>query len=325
MTYFVPAYPRIHATIRADKTGEVTINGTSRAIDAADLARLRAGVIARCAAIARQVHRPVRVHIVDVGNTYALAIHPDAFVQILDDEGNTPDAPVAGARTIGTSPCRTCGTAVSLAWPACPKCGVTNPHDVLTAPASERLAREREQTPASAVLLQADSSGLLARWVPPATLLPLEPSMPPASRTPQRPIRPHSPVVVEEQDDDEDATRLVPGRRRMPAPTLSFTNGQTLAIDTSALVGRNPAARAGESVAQFFAVDDDSRTVSKTHFRIDWHDERLMIIDRHSGNGIVVERGLESPRTLVPMASFELHDDDHVLIGDQAFTVVITK
>lgn len=279
MTDFVPAYPRIDATLRADTTGELTINGTSRAIDATDLARLRAGVIARCAATARQIHRPVRVHIVDVASTYAIAIHPDAFVQILDDVGNTPDAPDAGSRTIGTSPCRKCGTSVSLAWPACRKCDVTNPHDVQTAPASARLTREPGQTPAiSAAPSQTET-------------------------------------VVEAHDDDVDAL--------VPAPTLGFTNGQTLSIATSALVGRNPAAPAGETVAQHFAIDDDSRTVSKTHFRIDWHDERLMIIDRNSANGIIVQRGLESPRALTPMESFELHNGDHAAIGDQEFTVSI--
>jgi hypothetical protein len=49
---FIPAYPRIDATIRENKTGELTINGTSHPIVAADLARLRAGVTARCAATA---------------------------------------------------------------------------------------------------------------------------------------------------------------------------------------------------------------------------------------------------------------------------------
>jgi hypothetical protein len=318
MTYFVPAYPRIDATIRADKTGEFTINGTSRAIEASDLAKLRAGVIARCASTARQVHRPVRVHIVDVANTYAIAIHPDAFVQILDEDGNTADAPETGARTIGASPCRKCCTSISLAWPTCPECGVTNPHDVQTAPASDRLSHEGlvGTVEAPPVPTQADTSELLARWVPPANLLR------PARDAPQNPTSPQSAAAVQELDDEASPTRLMP--RRRPTPTLSFTNGQNLALDTSALVGRNPVLRDDEAVAQLFTVDDPSRTVSKTHFRIDWHDSRLMIIDLHSGNGIVVERGLDHPRTLVPMVSFELHDEDHVLIGDQTFTVAIT-
>jgi hypothetical protein len=136
---FIPAYPRIDATIRKNQTGELTINGTSLPLVAADLARLRAGVIARCAATARQVHRPVRVHVVDVAGTYALAIHPDAYVQILDASGNTEDPATGAARPVNTSPCRCCGTHTSLSVDVCPRCQCSRPHDVQAEPASSRI------------------------------------------------------------------------------------------------------------------------------------------------------------------------------------------
>ncbi|TFC09276.1 hypothetical protein [Cryobacterium sp. MDB2-33-2] len=136
---FIPAYPRIDATIRENKTGELTINGTSRPIVAADLARLRAGVIARCAATARQVHRPVRVHVIDVAGTYVIAIHPDAFVQILDEVGNTPNLAGTAPRPISHSPCRRCNTSVPLSASVCLSCQIQNPHDVQAAPASARI------------------------------------------------------------------------------------------------------------------------------------------------------------------------------------------
>lgn len=76
MPTFIPALPRLSAIVRADASGELTINGTSRPLIAADAARLRAGIIARCAAIGRQVGRPVRLSVVDVTGTYQLGIHP---------------------------------------------------------------------------------------------------------------------------------------------------------------------------------------------------------------------------------------------------------
>lgn len=137
---FIPAYPRIDATIRDDLTGELTINGTSLPLVAADLTMLRAGVIARCAATARQVHRPIRVHVVDVAGTYALAIHPDAYVQILDDAGNTPDLAAGAQRPVNSSSCRVCGVSSPLSATACPSCRVADPHDMQAAPASARFA-----------------------------------------------------------------------------------------------------------------------------------------------------------------------------------------
>lgn len=136
---FIPAYPRIDATIRENLTGELTINGTSLPLVAVDLARLRAGVIARCTATARQVHRPVRVHVIDVAGTYALAIHPDAYVQILDASGNTTDLAAGAARPVHSSPCRSCGINSPLSASACPACQLSDPHDVQAAPASAHV------------------------------------------------------------------------------------------------------------------------------------------------------------------------------------------
>lgn len=295
---FVPAYPRIDATIRENKTGELTINGTSRPIVAADLARLRAGVIAHCAGIARKVNRAVRVHVVDVAGTYSIAIHPDAFVQELDDAGHCADLPAGAARPVSNSPCRRCGERVPVSATTCPQCRAENPHDVQDAPRSARI------TAPITIPMQparAEPSELLARWAPAAAATP-----------------PSAAVDV----DELERTVIRPPKQR-PTTELLFTTGQSLSVSTSALVGRSPVMQEGESVGALFAVDDPTRTVSKTHFRIEWQDDRLMIVDRHSGNGVVVERHSEPARTLSPMAPFELHEGDRVLLGDQAFTVTI--
>jgi hypothetical protein len=309
---FVPAYPRIDAIIRENKTGELTVNGTSRPLVAADLARLRAGVIARCATLARQINRPVRVHVVDVAGTYSIAIHPDAFVQVLDESGNTPDLESNAARPISNSPCRKCGTSIPVSAVGCPSCQVDNPHDVEAAPASARITAPITIPVPPA---RAEPSELLARW-----------SIPPAVGKPDRPA---AAAIVEplsgDLDDDVEQTVIASRRKPRPAPILCFSNSQTLSVATSALVGRKPALIEGETVDTLFVVEDPDRTVSKTHFRIEWSDGKLTILDRHSGNGIVVERPGNSPRTLVPMAPFELQNADRVLIGNYDFTVVIPK
>jgi ribosomal protein L40E len=295
---FVPAFPRIDATIRENKTGELTINGTSHAVVAADLARLRAGVIAQCAATARKVKRPVRVTVVDVAGTYSIAIHPDAFVQVLDNTGHCADLPAGAARPISNSPCRRCGESVPVSAVTCPQCDVENPHDVRAAPPSTRVTAPITIPVPPA---RAEPTELLARWAPAAAAAP-------------------KPVV---DDFDEIERTVIRAPQRQLTADLLFSTGQNLIVTTSALVGRSPAPQDGESVGTLFSIDDPTRTVSKTHFRIDWKDDALNIVDRHSGNGVVVERDSESPRTLAPMAAFELHEGDRVLIGDQAFTVTI--
>jgi hypothetical protein len=308
---FVPAYPRIDAIIRENKTGELTVNGTSRPLVAVDLARLRAGVIARCAALARQINRPVRVHVADVAGTYSIAIHPDAFVQVLDETGNTPDLAPDSARPISNSPCRKCGTSIPVSAVACPSCQVDNPHDVEAAPASARITAPITIPVPPA---RADPSELLARWSMPAV---------------ENHDRPAATAIVEPStgglDDDVEQTVIARRPKPRPAPVLRFSNSQVLSVATSALVGRKPALTEGETVDTLFTVEDPDRTVSKTHFRTEWNGHTLTIVDRHSGNGIVVERPGQSPRTLVPMAPFELQNADRVLIGNYDFTVVIPK
>ena len=138
MPTFIPAQPRLSAIVRADASGELTISGTSRPLIAADIARLRAGIIARCAAIGRQVGRPVRLTVVDADTTYQLGIHPDAFVQILNPDGTVDDTAETAQRIIGDSPCRHCGKSQSLHNNYCTLCGTKSPHDVEATPASLR-------------------------------------------------------------------------------------------------------------------------------------------------------------------------------------------
>ncbi|HWU45755.1 MAG TPA: hypothetical protein VN133_03240 [Humibacter sp.] len=144
MPTFIPAQPRLSAIVRADASGELTISGTSRPLIAVDTARLRAGIIARCAAIGRQVGRPVRLSVVDVDGTYQLGIHPDAFVQILNPDGTVDELLDSAVRIIGDSPCRHCGKPQSLRNNYCTLCGIKSPHDVEAAPASlSAVARGR--------------------------------------------------------------------------------------------------------------------------------------------------------------------------------------
>lgn len=128
MEDLVPRFPAISVIIRGDHSGELTVNGTSHPIGAESADRLRSGVIARCARIARDIGRPVRLAVDEPDEHYELAIHPDAFVQVLSAAATIDVEP--GDRLVGTSPCRRCGLVQSLRHNFCIGCGCEVPHDV---------------------------------------------------------------------------------------------------------------------------------------------------------------------------------------------------
>lgn len=141
MSTLVPTYPSISALVAEDPTGELgpagraavgelTINGTSHPIGAESLAWLRGGVIARCALIARQVQRPVRLSVTEREASYELAVHPDAFVQPLSAAGTVEDLDAGDPRPIGAGRCWRCRRLQPLRNVYCEQCGTEHPHDI---------------------------------------------------------------------------------------------------------------------------------------------------------------------------------------------------
>lgn len=118
-------------------------------------------------------------------------------------------------------------------------------------------------------------------------------------------------------DEDLDATRARP-RARAPIATLAFDSGDRFSITGSALIGRNPAMSADEVVEHLLPVEDDTRSISKTHLLITA--DPLAAIDRASTNGSsIVRAGVE--HALVPGRPFELAFGDVVRFGDRAVTI----
>src|SRR5690606_9242235 len=118
------------------------------------------------------------------------------------------------------------------------------------------------------------------------------PATPPtvlADRVPRHAVGPVAP------DDDVDVTRLtlVRGGRRRTDRTgrvvLRLWDGTELPLTGTALVGRNPAPRAGEPVPErLVAVPDERRSVSKTHLAVGVDGDGAWVRDRGSTNGTVV-------------------------------------
>ena len=108
-----------------------------------------------------------------------------------------------------------------------------------------------------------------------------------------------------------------------PKAELTFTTGQVAKVTGTALIGRHPRVGDSEQVDQVIIVDDDTRSLSRTHCLVSWHDGVFWILDRNSGNGTSIERG-GTTVSLDPSTAQILNDGDTVLIGDHAFTVALT-
>ncbi|MEK8229344.1 hypothetical protein NKG05_30715 [Oerskovia sp. M15] len=101
-TTTVPTWPHIDAIIREDGTGEVTINGTSHALETNSLEEARNSVIETVAATAKKVGRPVRVATTSPDGDWPLIVHPDGTVAADADTAAPP------AERGPSSPCHSC-------------------------------------------------------------------------------------------------------------------------------------------------------------------------------------------------------------------------
>ncbi|MDY0915006.1 RDD family protein [Rathayibacter festucae] len=128
----------------------------------------------------------------------------------------------------------------------------------------------------------------------------------PGSAAPARPTAPaHEP-------EDLELTRMSAGAPAQPRPRavrLRFDDGTVVVVSDTALVGRNPTPRTGEAAGELVALADTTRSISKTHARLEFLGDELSVIDRHSTNGTgVVIDGTATPvppggRAAVPVGA----------------------
>lgn len=125
---------------------------------------------------------------------------------------------------------------------------------------------------------------------------------------------------------DDDAGETVVSRRSAapaagpPAVRIVLDDGRDLVLQSAALIGRNPAARADEA-AQLIPVPDEGRSVSKTHLHLSVEAGRLVVTDRHSTNGSAVTAP-DGART--PLPGGQQHwaaPGSTVHFGDRSFRV----
>ena len=140
--------------------------------------------------------------------------------------------------------------------------------------------------------------------VEPLFVEPVEPVAPavPAPAVPVDPVAPEpaeaapvlvtaaaasAPVLLPDDDDDELDRTVVVDRRPVVPWTLHTDDGFSVALTAPTIVlGRNPTST--EAGVAAIAVPDTTRTLSKTHARLDLVDGEWTVTDLNSTNGVIV-------------------------------------
>lgn len=128
-------------------------------------------------------------------------------------------------------------------------------------------------------------------------------------------------MSVPEDDSlgDLEATRISPVKLP-PKRTLRLVTdaGTERVVERAVVIGRNPTAPAGELL---FVLQDDTRSVSKTHLLLDGTGDETMVTDLGSTNGSAIVREDGSREGLVPHSPTVLPAGAQVALGDRTLSV----
>jgi hypothetical protein len=103
--------------------------------------------------------------------------------------------------------------------------------------------------------------------------------------------------------------------------TVTFDNGETVAVEGLGLVGRRPEGRPGEPVRHVVALPSKDMSLSKTHAQFQVaQDGTLVVMDRGSTNGSTLVRSGVS-RELPAGKPTSLLSGDEVRFGDRSMLV----
>jgi hypothetical protein len=284
----IPHFPVVHGNIYPDGSVHINFAGHDVPLTPANLNEARAQVTSYAVAVARDVlRRPVRLTTVDPDGTWTLAAHPDGRVTDL----------ASAARPAKRSKRRRPAPAAP-AQPTAP---------VPSAPHTESVRLDPALTGVSSATEPA-----VAAPIPPMPGAFIPAADAPAWLPAGLPTEAEVTVFIERQQEAPAVAVL----------TVSFIGGDVVRITSAALVGRRPVNTTGVDL-EVVSVEDPSRNLSRTHFVIAWADGVPAIVDQHSGNGTVIERG-DVELVATPGGAPPLQDGDRLRFGDLSADVALS-
>lgn len=125
-----------------------------------------------------------------------------------------------------------------------------------------------------------------------------------------------TPFAFPEQATVQTAPR---GPVRGQAPVIELDSGQRLPIASAVVLGRNPSAPA-DAPADVYQWPDLSRSLSKSHARIEWDGRLVWVTDLGSTNGTFLRAGGAS-QPFLPFQRTPIPAEAVLELGDRVVTV----
>ena len=217
---------------------------------------------------------------------------------------------------IGEPTCDVCGEGLPEGAYFCGECGASVPEFGTPIDTSaRRVDLPAVSAPATAVVPPVVAAPEVAE---PVAVAPVVPE--PVAVAPVVP----EPVVAAPVVAEPAPTASLPAASPAAVVTpfnLVFSTGERAQVVGRGLIGRMPVAPANETWDHLIVVSDPSKTVSKTHLRVEALAEGLMVTDLDSANGTVVSMPGIAAERLAPHERVIVRSGASVGIGDQSFTV----
>lgn len=239
------------------------------------------------------------------------------------------DAAPRPVRAMPQAPGRPITPAVP-AQPAAPAAPAqASPYTAPARPQGAPLAPPTRQRPAqSAAPAQASSRTAPARPAAPAVsaqassrTAPARPQGAPATPpTRQRPVAAPPQGAPRSAPRPASATHAAGPSTNGPHTGLLLDTGQSIPVDRTIVLGRAPSPVSPGDVP--IPVDDQTRSLSRTHVRISPTASGISIVDMNSANGTRARTPNGRTHTLVPGQPLELPLNSQLLLGERLISVV---
>lgn len=187
-------------------------------------------------------------------------------------------------------------------------------------PESSDVVPPRIEVPPGLIQVPAGLLPGAPRAAPDVQVLPVvvaapTPPVAPVAPVPVAPV-PVVPVPVAAAIDEATVVSPVAG-----GFVLELPNGDSVALDSSVLIGRNPAAQPEYAGARLVAVLDPRMSVSKTHTAITVGRRALRVTDLHSTNGTTVTDASGAVVVCSPGTTVTAEPGSTITVGEFAIVV----
>ena len=121
---------------------------------------------------------------------------------------------------------------------------------------------------------------------------------------------------------DEHTVMIAPGA--LAPARLEFSSGQTVSIHGPTVMGRRPS-EAGSPGFLPVVIEDESRTVSKSHLEATWAADGLWVVDCGSANGTAVETPEGLSQALKPFVPYRVGHGFTIVMGESLSARVVLR